>query len=68
MTREAFEQEILYRLKAQRLRTPVMQPEDVVKLVFQAMLGVGHLLQSRDRKSKNRRMISSQALNQGGLG
>ena len=47
MTREAFEQEILYRLKAQRLRTPVMQPEDVVKFVFQAMLGVGHLLSAR---------------------
>jgi uridine kinase len=49
MTREAFEQEILYRLKAQRLRTPVMQPEDVVKLVFQAMLGVGHLLSAREK-------------------
>ena len=49
MTRETFEQEILYRLKAQCLRTPAMQPEDVVKFVFQAMLGVGHLLSAREK-------------------
>ena len=52
MTREAFEQEILYRLKAQCLRTPDMQPEDVVKFVFQAMLGVGHLLSSREKVTR----------------
>ena len=52
MTMEAFEQEILYRLKAQRLRTPVMQPEDVVKFVFQAMLGVGHLLSTREKVTR----------------
>lgn len=49
MTRKTFEQEILYRLKAQCLRTPAMQPEDVVKFVFQAMLGVGHLLSAREK-------------------
>ena len=48
MTKEAFEQEILHRLKAQYLRTPAMQQEDVLKFVFQAMLGVGHLLSDRE--------------------
>ena len=49
MTREAFEQEILQRLKAHCLRMPAAQQEDVVKFVFQAMLGVGHLLSSREK-------------------
>ena len=49
MTKEAFEQEILQQLKAQCLRTPAMQPEDVIKFVFQALLGVGHLLSGRDQ-------------------
>ena len=49
ITREAFEQEILYRLKAQYLRTPAMQQEDVIKFVFQAMLGMGHLLSAREK-------------------
>ena len=37
-------------------------------IVLLILMVVMNLLQSRDRKSKNRRMISSQALNQGGLG
>ena len=48
MTREAFEQEMQRRLKEQVLRTPAMQQADTVKFVFQAMLGVGHLLSSRE--------------------
>lgn len=48
MAREVFEQEMLRHLLAQRLRYPSMQQQDVVKFVFQAMLGVGHLLSSRD--------------------
>ena len=49
MTREAFEQEILHHLRTQRRRYPAMEQEDAVKFVFQAMLGAGHLLSSRDR-------------------
>ena len=49
MTKEAFEQEILLRLKARYLRTPDMQQEDIVKFIFQAMLGVGHLLSTREK-------------------
>ena len=37
MTSEAFEREILYCLKAQRLRTSAMQPEDVVNEVTLSM-------------------------------
>ena len=48
MNRESFEKDMLSRLKARMLQTPAMQQEDVVKFVFQAMLGVGHLLSSRD--------------------
>lgn len=48
MTKEAFEQEILCRLREQWERYPYMEPQDLVKFVFQAMLGVGHLLSSRD--------------------
>ena len=48
MTKEAFEQELLSRLEAERLRRPAMRREDEIKFVFQAMLGVGHLLSSRE--------------------
>ena len=47
MTDEAFEREILRRLKALCLHAPALQPEDAVKFVFQAMPGVGHLLSGR---------------------
>lgn len=47
MTREAFEQEILRYLREQARRCPAMKEQDIVKFVFQAMLGVGHLLSSR---------------------
>ena len=46
--KEAFEQEILHQLNIQSDRYPAMQRQDTVKFVFQAMLGVGHLLASRD--------------------
>ena len=48
MTKEAFAQEILCHLREQLERYPCMEPQDLVKFVFQAMLGVGHLLSSRD--------------------
>jgi len=48
MTKEAFEQEILRHLREHRERYPYLEPQDLVKFVFQAMLGVGHLLSSRD--------------------
>lgn len=47
MTGEAFEREILCRLKARCLHAPALQPEDAVKFVFQAMPEVGHLLSGR---------------------
>ncbi len=47
-TKEAYEREILTHLKEHRTRYPAMETEDAVKLVFQAMLGVGHLLSSRE--------------------
>ena len=53
MTKDAFETKILYRLKAQCLRTPAMQQEDVVKFVFQAMLGVGHLLSGLEKVTQH---------------
>ena len=53
MTREAFEQEILYRLKTQCLRSPAVQQEDAVKFVFQAMLGMGHLLSARKKITRH---------------
>lgn len=49
MTQEAFEQEVLDRLNAQLLRTPAMRQEDAVKFVFEAMLGGGYLLSSREK-------------------
>ena len=48
MTREAFEQDILHHLREQQHRYPFMDRQDLVKFVFQAMLGVGHLLSSRN--------------------
>lgn len=48
MTEKTFEQEILHSLKTQALRYPAMEPEDVVKFIFQALLGVGHLLSTAD--------------------
>ena len=47
MTRSAFEQEILNHLSLQYRRYPAMEQRDTVKFVFQAMLGVGHLLSGR---------------------
>ncbi len=49
MTSRIFEQEMLQCLRAARLRYPDMQPQDTVKFVFQGMLGVGHLLSSREK-------------------
>lgn len=44
---EAFERDLLSRLREQYLLRPAMQPQDAVKFVFQGLLGVGHLLASR---------------------
>ena len=49
MTKDNYEQILLCRLREQQLQYPAMEPQDTVKFVFQAMLGVGHLLSSRDR-------------------
>ena len=49
MNREDYEQMILHCLREQQIQYPAMQPQDTVKFIFQAMLGVGHLLSSRDR-------------------
>ncbi len=46
MTREAFEQRVLDELAHQRARRPAMEGQDTVKFLFQALLGVGHLLSS----------------------
>lgn len=48
MTAETFEQEMRNNLRALMIRYPAMEQQDVVKFVFQAMLGVGHLLSSRE--------------------
>ena len=48
MTKEAFIQEMLTNLREHRKRRPAMQAQDAVKFVFQGMLGVGHLLSSRE--------------------
>jgi len=48
MEKDTFEREILARLGEHKDRYPAMEWEDVVKFVFQAMLGVGHLLSSRE--------------------
>ena len=44
MTKELFNQDLTDRLKEQILLRPALEQEDAVKFVFQAMLGVGHLL------------------------
>ena len=49
MNREDYEQMILHYLREQQIQYSAMQPQDTVKFIFQAMLGVGHLLSSRDR-------------------
>ena len=48
MLTETFHQEILYHLRGQQRQYPAMAQQDIVKFVFQAMLGVGHLLSSRE--------------------
>ena len=48
MTKELFEREILRLLEEHRERRPGLRQQDVVKFVFQAMLGVGHLLSSSE--------------------
>ena len=52
MTEEAFKQEMLRCLRAQLFRYPDMTQEDAVKFVFQAMLGPGHLLSSREEVTR----------------
>ena len=47
MTKTEFEEDIRAHLREQYARYPSMQACDAVKFVFQAMLGVGHLLSSR---------------------
>lgn len=48
MTRETFEQETFRCLEEHLRRCPYMEQQDIVKFVFQALLGVGHLLSSRE--------------------
>ena len=48
MTREAFEQETLNLLAEHRRQHPALEPRDEVKFLFQGLLGVGHLLSSRE--------------------
>ena len=47
MTEERYINDMLSCLRAERDRRPDMQAEDVVKFIFQGMLGAGHLLKSR---------------------
>lgn len=49
MRKEDFEQDVLLHLDEQRGIRPAMRAQDAVKFIFQAMLGVGHLLSSRGR-------------------
>ena len=49
METKIFEQEMMDRLREQRELHPVMKQEDTVKFVFQAMLGPGHILSSREK-------------------
>ena len=46
-------EEIMNQLEIQRKRYPLMNEEDIVKFVFQGMLGVGHLIRNSD-EAKNR--------------
>ena len=48
MTKKDFEQDVLHRLKTQWLLRPLMEQADVVKFLFQAMLGAGHLLSTKE--------------------
>ena len=48
MIAESFEKEMLECLRSARIRYPEMQTQDIVKFIFQGMLGVGHLLASRE--------------------
>ena len=48
MTQESFSKAMLRYLEEQLQRYPAMQQQDIVKFVFQAMLGAGHLVSSRD--------------------
>lgn len=47
MTKEQYEQEMLLHLDENLLRYPKMGSADIVKFIFQGMLGVGHLLADR---------------------
>lgn len=49
MTKEAFISEMLSCFRDHKQRCPALQTQDAVKFVFQGMLGVGHLLSSRER-------------------
>ena len=49
MTREAFEQVLLSHLDRSLRDHPGYQSEDIVKFIFQGMLGVGHLLAAREK-------------------
>ena len=52
MTQESFSKAMLRYLTEQLQRYPAMQQQDIVKFVFQAMLGAGHLVSSRDAVTK----------------
>lgn len=54
-------EEIKKQLQVQRKRYPLMTEEDVVKFVFQGMLGVGHLISSVD-DARNRLAAEMAAL------
>ena len=45
--KEDFKREVLHFLSRQQQRYPAMEQQDTVKFIFQAMLGVGHLLSAR---------------------
>lgn len=51
----AFTEETKRLLTAQKERYPLMNEEDVVKFVFQGMLGVGHLIRSGEEALKRLR-------------
>ena len=49
MTEESFRLEMLSAFRAHKRCCPALRGQDAVKFVFQGMLGVGHLLSSRER-------------------
>jgi len=53
MNTDSLEREIADRLSAEFLHRPAMRQEDAVKFVFQAMLGVGHLLSSGENVTRS---------------